>query len=91
MRLGFCVGWNADEAAEACADYRGKRYPAFLDGNIFPQRSDAETVLAAERLKQPTLDWAIFEVHDSPDVVFVDASQINVDALNSMPLPEGAR
>ena len=62
--IGYVVGWNQGPASNMLMDgFTDSRAPISIDMHIFPKREHAEIVLAAEKLKQPGLDWSIFEVH----------------------------
>lgn len=44
-------------------DYEDRSVPVCLGQNVFLSLEDAKIVLAGEKLKSPSSEWEIFEVH----------------------------
>jgi hypothetical protein len=66
--IGYSVGWNDTDVTKLNGNgYFEARADATCGMEIFKKISDAEIVLAAEKLKTPSMDWEIFEVHRSKD------------------------
>ncbi len=63
--VGFVVGWRQTDAANYAMDgFAESRAKIAIEMNVFPKREHAEIILAAEKLKNPTLDYSIFEVYE---------------------------
>jgi len=64
--IGYSVGWNDTQVSKLSGSgYVESRADVTLGMEVFNKRSDAEIVIAAERLKTPSMQWEIFEVHRS--------------------------
>jgi hypothetical protein len=62
--IGYTVGWNDTPASKLNGSgYVEVRADVTCGMEVFNKKSDAEIILAAERLKTPSMDWEIFEVH----------------------------
>ena len=64
--IGYAVGWNDTPATKfSSSGYIESRADVTLGLEVFKERKHAEIVLAAERLKNPSMDWIIVEIHRS--------------------------
>ena len=68
MLIGYVVGWKQDEVGKLSTDgYFDTRASVVLNMEIMVDRANAAIILQADRLKNPELEWAIFEVHSEAD------------------------
>jgi len=60
IRVGFSVAFLSEKGY--APDYAECTSPLSIGMQAFLKRSDAEIVLAAEKLKTPHLEWRIVEI-----------------------------
>lgn len=64
MLIGYSVGWKDTETTKLNGSgYFEARADVTLGLEVFNDIGNAAIVLAAEHLKNPSMQWTIFEIH----------------------------